>query len=132
MVRRNSFALVLAFALSIAGCAVADDASDIDEEFDSTESAIAGCTDNTDGPCEDEDTAPKANLATLVAWVPSTGSLTYSVAGVSRTVRILSSTRVRRAPVNRYLPTDPVRPLIVRWNSLVTSGRTTFGQTNTD
>ncbi|KON88937.1 hypothetical protein AF332_20515 [Sporosarcina globispora] len=69
---------------------------------------------------------------TLLAWVPSTGALTFFFEGGFTTARVLSTTTTRRAQLNRFLPGDPIFPLVTRWNALISSGRTTFGQTNTD
>ena len=72
----------------------------------------------------------RGDTATLLAWNPSTGLLTYFSEGATKTVSILPSTRVQRAPIHQFLPNDPIRPLLLQWNSLIASGQTTFGTVN--
>ncbi|MBM7655228.1 hypothetical protein [Neobacillus cucumis] len=71
-------------------------------------------------------------FATLISFTPSTGALTYSVDGVTQTSTLVSSTKPLRAALNRYLPTDPVRPIVTRWNTLIDSakGQVTFDNLN--
>ncbi|TMW71406.1 hypothetical protein [Alteribacter natronophilus] len=70
-------------------------------------------------------------FAALISWTPSTGTLTYSVNGVTQTATVQTTTTPRLAAFNRFRPGDPVRPLVARWNNLIqmTSGRVIFGET---
>ena len=70
-------------------------------------------------------------FATLISWAPSTGTLTYSFNGVPQTAIIQPRTTTPRlATLNRFAPTDPVYPVVTRWNNLIqtTSGRVFFGE----
>lgn len=72
-------------------------------------------------------------FATLISFAPSTGVLTYSVDGVTQTSRVVSATIPHRAAINAW-PTDPIRPIVTRWNTLITAikGPVTFGSTTSD
>jgi hypothetical protein len=69
---------------------------------------------------------------TLISWNPTSGTLTYSVEGLTQTSIVVSMTKPRRAQLNRFLPNDQNLPLITRWNALIeaTKGPVTFGSTN--
>ncbi|MED1469873.1 hypothetical protein [Bacillus salipaludis] len=69
---------------------------------------------------------------TLIAWNPTTGTLTYSVEGLTQTSIVVSMTKPRRAQLNRFLPNDQNLPSITRWNALIetTKRPITFGPTN--
>lgn len=73
-------------------------------------------------------------FATLVSFAPSTGILTYNVDGVIQTPRVVSATVPHRAALNLYTPTDPIRPIVTRWNTLTAAikGPVTFGSTTSD
>ncbi len=70
--------------------------------------------------------------AKLISWNASTGELTYSVEGVQRTSTVVSTTTPHRAPINRFVPTDPILPIVLRWNAPIRGikGRVFFGDTN--
>ncbi|MBI0579640.1 hypothetical protein IEC97_19955 [Neobacillus cucumis] len=73
------------------------------------------------------------NLNTsLIAWNPTTGTLTYSVEGLMQTSIVVLMTKPRRAQLNRFLPNDQMLPIITRWNALIemTKDPVTFGPTN--
>ncbi|MDP4161313.1 MAG: hypothetical protein Q8911_16400 [Bacillota bacterium] len=44
----------------------------------------------------------------------------------------MSTTNPHRAALNRYIPPNPVLPIVTRWNTLIDAinGRVTFGPTN--
>ncbi|MCH6264902.1 MULTISPECIES: hypothetical protein [Neobacillus] len=73
-------------------------------------------------------------FATLISFTPSTGTLTYSVNGVTQTSRVVSATVPHRAALERFAPTDPIRPIVTRWNTLISTvkGPITFGSTTSD
>lgn len=126
MVRRLSIALAL--CLTTAGCVASDE--DLNEDFDSTESALTACSDETI-LCEDDESPPPSKHATLMAWNGSTGVITFSVNGSVQTAKIATSTKVKRAPINRFHPGDPIRPLIAQWNTLfMRPGQKNFGTLN--
>lgn len=72
-------------------------------------------------------------FATLISWSPSTGTLTYSVDGVTQSSTVVSATIPHRAALNLY-PSDPIRPIVTRWNALIDAGKgqVTFGSTTSD
>lgn len=126
MFRRLSIALALCLATT--SCVGSDE--DLNEDFDSTEAALTACSDNTI-VCEDDESPPPSKYATLMAWNGSTGVLTYSVNGSVQTATVVPSTKVKRAPIARFHPTDPVRPLIQQWNTLfMRPGQKNFGTLN--
>ncbi|MFJ7682679.1 hypothetical protein [Peribacillus butanolivorans] len=68
--------------------------------------------------------------ATLTAWNPSTGALTYSFEGGTQTSTVVSTTTPHRALLHKYVPNDPVIPIVQQWNALFTKGHVTFGDVN--
>lgn len=70
--------------------------------------------------------------ATLISWTPSTGELAYSVEGETKISTVVSTTIPHRASLNRYIPPNPVIPIVSRWNTLIdaTKGQVTFGNVN--
>ncbi|MED1472406.1 hypothetical protein [Bacillus salipaludis] len=60
--------------------------------------------------------ADPKELAEMIAF---SGTLTYSVEGLTQTSIVVSMTKPRRAQLNRFLPNDQNLPFITRWNALI-------------
>lgn len=75
-------------------------------------------------------------FATLISFTPSTSDalLTYSVNGITQTSKVVPATIPHRAALNQYSPTDPILPIVTRWNTLIETikGKVTFGSTTSD
>jgi hypothetical protein len=64
----------------------------------------------------------------------NSGQLTFNVNGVTQTATILPESKPQLAALNRFVPNDPIRPIVLQWNTRMESikGPVTFGQTNLD
>lgn len=121
---RKSFAVV--FALSIVACGSSGSSN---EEVLSNDQALETECDPALLACPDEATAPVAARVTVTGWDSTTGNLFYTDAsGVATSSVVTATTRIRRAPILQFEPSDPMLPVAQSWNALVRApGPNVFG-----
>jgi hypothetical protein len=122
---KTSIRIALAFAaLAAFGAVMAcSPGGEPDESSRTSEEALTAAPD---------DDPPPTVRVTLASFDPVTGAISGTVNGAAFSSTVASSTIVRLAPLNLW-PVDPIRPLAVRWNALITaigSPPVTFGETS--